>query len=332
MLTMEAFRKAAVDLDGITVRTPLLYAPFFSDMTGHRVYLKTENLQRTGSFKLRGAYNKLSGMSRERLRKGVITASSGNHGQAVAFAARLKDAPCTVVMPVDAVPAKVEATRGHGAEILMHGTYPGERKELALRLASERGLTYIDSTDDEAVMAGQGTLALEIMEDIPTMAVVITPVGGGGLASGVSTALKMIEPRVRVIAAEPERSCSMCRSVEAGEPVEVEVSTMADGLRCRKPGRLPFTYIRDNVDEFALVSEEAIARALVMCLDKMKLLVEPSGAVSLAALLGGAVPGAGRNVAVILSGGNADAGLVARLLRNYATPEAGVEKEELCEP
>ncbi|MFS8570238.1 MAG: threonine/serine dehydratase [Thermaerobacter sp.] len=297
--------------------TPLQASRTFSRMTGWQVWLKPENLQRTGSFKARGALNAVlrlaegegetGGPQAPSRRRGVITASSGNHGQAVAFAAASAGLPATVVVPEQASPAKVAAMEGYGARVVRHGRFPDERKAHARRLAREEGLHYIDSTDDPDVIAGQGTVAVEVLEDLPDVAALVVPVGGGGLISGVAAAVKGMRPGVRVIGVEPVGSAAMHASLQAGRPVTLDqVDSVADGLWCRRPGDLCFAHVRRFVDDIVRVDEAEILAAMALLAERAKLVVEPSGAVSLAAGLARRLPGvaAGRPVAFVLTGGN----------------------------
>ncbi|MFO7942228.1 MAG: threonine/serine dehydratase [Bacillota bacterium] len=306
MPNLESFKSAAEDLKQVLNPTLLQYSRTFSNFTGHEVWVKPENLQKTGSFKIRGAYTKMARMSDEDRARGVITASSGNHGAAVAYAAAQLDVPCTVVMPEDAPASKMNAVDAYGGKILQHGRFSNERKERARELAEENGLTYVDSTEDEDIISGQGTCSVEIIEEMPDVDVIMAPIGGGGLMSGVSTAAKLLRPEVQVIGVEPCGSRCMHASLEAGEPVSVEIDTIADGLRTPKPGPITFDYCSRFVDGIHLVSEEEITDATILGAERLKLLIEPSGAVSLAGLLSGAVGGSGMKVAVILTGGNVD--------------------------
>ncbi|MFP4200001.1 MAG: threonine/serine dehydratase [Clostridia bacterium] len=306
MPDLESFKSAAEDLRGVLNPTSLQYSRTFSNFSGHEVWVKPENLQKTGSFKIRGAYTKMARMGEEDRACGVITASSGNHGAAVAYAAAQLQVPCTVVMPEDAPASKMNAVAAYGGEISQHGRFSNERKERAREIAEERGLTYVDSTEDEDIIAGQGTCSVEIIDEMPDVDVIMAPIGGGGLMSGVSTAAKLMRPDVQVIGVEPRGSRCMHASLEAGEPVTVDIDTIADGLRTPKPGPITFDYCNRFVDRIHLVSEEEITDATILGAERLKLLIEPSGAVSLAGLLSGAVEGVGKKVAVILTGGNVD--------------------------
>lgn len=314
MLNREDFHRARERLRGVTQPTPLQYSATFSRYTGHRVYLKPENLQKTGAFKVRGAYNRLLQLSDAEGELGVVTASSGNHAGALAYAASRLGVAALVVMPVDASRSKMRAVRGYGADIIQHGLYADERKQKARELAEERGLVYIDPTDDEGILEGHGTCALEIIEELPEVDVIVGPIGGGGMMAGVSRAARCEREDIVLVGVEPIGSCCMYESVRAGEPVEVDVDTIADGLRTRRPGMTPFTYIRDHVDVFHQVSEAVITDTVLLLLERAKLLVEPSGAVSMAGVLDGAVDGGGRNVVVILTGGNMDMTTLNRLI------------------
>ncbi|MFO8061143.1 MAG: threonine/serine dehydratase [Bacillota bacterium] len=325
MLKREDFLDARDALRGVTEPTPLQYSATFSRYTGHRIWVKPENLQKVGAFKTRGAYNRLRRMTPAQRERGVITGSSGNHAAALAWAASQFDARCIAVMPEDAPESKQRAVRGYGAEITLHGRYSDERKRLAREMARELDMTYVDSTDDEDIMAGQGTCALEIIEEMPDVDVIVGPIGGGGLLAGVSRVVALVRPGVSVIGVEPEGSCSMYQSVRAGRPVSVQIDTVADGLRIPRPGELPFSYVSRHVDSFHQVSEDQITDSLLLILERMKLLTEPSGAVSLAGVLDGAVPDEGKRVVAILSGGNVDSRFLGDLIRRGLQIDWGPE-------
>lgn len=312
-VTLDELKEARSRIGGLVRETPLLECPFLSELAARPVFLKPENLQLTGSFKIRGGANHvlaLEGVG------GVVTASSGNHGQAVAYAAREAGLPCTVVVPEDAVKNKVEAIQRWGAAVMRHGTLSSERKDKARALAREERLSFIDSTDDLLVIAGQGTLALEILEQLPEVETIVTPIGGGGLISGISAAAKLQRPETRVVGVEPEGSAAMYRSVEAGRRVTLEeVSTVADGLRTSRPGPLTFAHVTAFVDEILLADEGDIIPLMLEFLEKSKLMVEPSGVVGATAAARGLVPGSGPLV-VVLSGGNVDLGFVADCIRD----------------
>jgi threo-3-hydroxy-L-aspartate ammonia-lyase len=301
-------RAAAARLDGVANRTPVLTSRTLDERLGASLFLKAENFQRVGAFKFRGAYNAVS-----QLPPGtpVATASSGNHAQAVSLAARLLGTTATILMPEDAPPSKRAATEGYGAEVIEFDRYTADREALLEQLAAERGLHMVHAYDDERVIAGQGTVGLELAADVPDLDAVVIPVGGGGLISGCATALPA---GVRIVGVEPEASDDVARSMAAGERVTVEVGrTIADGQQLPTPGRLTWPIIERRVDEVVTVSDPEVVTALRFLLERMKVLAEPSGATALAALLAGKAKARGR-VGVVLSGGNVDPARLASLL------------------
>ncbi|MCL6516298.1 threonine/serine dehydratase [Alicyclobacillus sp.] len=318
-VTYEDIQAAARRIQPYVVRTPLLHAENLSRRLGADVYLKCENLQRTGAFKARGALNMvLSLMASANPPKGVITASSGNHGQAVAYAASLVGVPCTVVVPKTVLPVKERAIQAYGARVIRCGTMSSQRIERAQELAQQEDLAFVPPYDHPWVAAGQGTAGLEIALDLPTVRTVYVPVGGGGLISGVATALKSAVPGVRVIGVEPELANDTHLSLRAGHPVDIgETRTIADGLRTNHPGHYTFPIVQRNVDDIDLVSEGAIRQAVIELLGANKLLVEPSGATSVAAALAAAERGEAPEgpVVCVLSGGNMELGMLAEWLR-----------------
>jgi threonine dehydratase len=298
---------AARALEGVAVRTPLLPAPWLSDRIGAEVRLKCENLQRAGAFKVRGAYTALARMPAAARERGVIAFSSGNHAQGVALAAKLFGVRAVVVMPTTAPPVKVEGARRLGAEIILEGTTSVERQRRAEAEAAERGLTIVPAFDDPDIIAGQGTVGVEISEQWPDVEAVLVPVGGGGLVSGIAAWLRHALPTVRIIGVEPENAPAMALSVNAGEPVTIQSRpTVADGLMPVRPGDLNFAHVRAFVDDVVLVSDDAIVEASRLLLAQSKLVVEFSGAATVAALLSGAWQPAGRRTVTVLSGGNMD--------------------------
>ncbi|WP_203530660.1 threonine ammonia-lyase [Thermaerobacter sp. PB12/4term] len=311
---LAAIQEAARTIAGFVHRTPLLGSAAFSELAGADVFLKLENLQKTGSFKVRGAFNRLSRLDAAARARGVICASAGNHAQGVALAGSRLGIPVTVVMPETAPTTKVVATRGYGAEVILHGEGYDGAYDLACRLAEERGLTFIHAFDDPLVVAGQGTVGLEILEDLPDVDTVVVPVGGGGLIAGIAIALKARRPGVRVVGVQPQEAPALARAYVTGrlEPVE-RARTIADGLAVKTPREMTFRLIRRYVDGMVTVSEEEIARAILLLLERAKLVVEGAGAAALAALLSGKIPEAGR-VAVVVSGGNIDVNLLARII------------------
>jgi len=315
MIELEDVRAAAERLHGVAHRTPVLTSRTLDGLTGARVHLKAECFQRGGAFKFRGAYNKISSLSEDELRRGVLAYSSGNHAQAVAIASEMLGSRATIVMPNDAPEAKVEATRGYGAEIVRYDRFTESREEIGAALAVECGLALVKPYDDPLVMAGQGTTALELLEDVPELDVLVTPVGGGGLAAGCATAVKTLRPGARVVGVEPEAGDDTARSLAAGKRVAVGVPrTIADGLQAPEPGELTFEVNRRRVDEVVTVSDAEIVDAMAFLFDRMKLVVEPSGAVGIAALLTGRIDARDRTVGVVISGGNVGAARFAELI------------------
>ncbi len=319
VIGLEDVRAAAERLRGVAHVTPVLTSHTLDDRVGARVFLKAECLQRAGAFKFRGAYNRISRLSPAELARGVATYSSGNHGQAVALAARLIGSRAVIVMPADAPPEKMEAARSYGAEVVTYDRYTQDREALGKDMARERGLTLVPPYDDPLVMAGQGTAGLELMEQAGPLDIILAPMGGGGLMAGSATAAKALQPSVRMIGVEPEAGDDTRRSLEAGERVKVPIPrTIADGLQVNVPGELTFEVNRRLLDEVVTVTDEEIIAAMVFLFERMKVVVEPSGAASLAALMTGKVPAGGRTVGVILSGGNVGAERFARLLASRA--------------
>jgi threo-3-hydroxy-L-aspartate ammonia-lyase len=315
-LTFERVQTAAARLSGVAHRTPLLTSATLDARCGARVFLKAELFQRGGSFKFRGAYNRLSLLDAEERARGVVAYSSGNHGGAVALAASLLGIHAVVVVPATGPPVKLAAIEGYGAEIRRYDPATEHREEVAAGLAQERSLTMIRPFDDYDIMAGQGTLGVELAEQAGELDLVLVPIGGGGLAAGVSTAVKTLLPRAAVVGVEPTGADDTRRSLRAGRRVALDtVDTIADGLRASQPGELTFEVNRRLLDDVVAVDEAAIVEAMRFCFTRLKVVVEPSGAVPLAALLTGAVPAGGRT-AVVLSGGNVDpAGFAALLSR-----------------
>jgi threonine dehydratase len=305
VIEVDDVRAAATRLNGVANRTPVFTSRTLDERTGGSVHLKAECFQRGGAFKFRGAYNKIASLPEEVRDRGVLAYSSGNHAQAVAIAARLLGTTATIVMPTDAPPAKLEATRGYGAEIVSYDRWTDDREEIGRRLASERGVELVRPYDDPLVMAGQGTVALELLEDVPELDVLVVPVGGGGLIAGCATAAKALRPEIRVVGVEPDAGDDTRRSLASGARVRVEVPrTIADGLQTTEPGELTFEVNRALVDEVVTVSDEEILEAMAFLFDRAKLVTEPSGAVGVAALLVGRVAAPGARVGVVISGGN----------------------------
>jgi threonine dehydratase len=313
-------RHAAAAGAGVIRETPVLSSRTLGERCGGTVALKTENLQRTGSFKLRGALAKIAALG-EHCATGVVTGSAGNHAQAVAYAARARGVPCEVFMPETAPIAKVEAANGLGARVSFAGVSVDECLAAARERAAESGLAFVHPFDDPDVIAGQGTLGLELLAQIDDLALVIVPVGGGGLASGVAIALKSERPEIRVVGVQVESCAAFPASLAAGRPIAVQSSvTIADGIAVKRPGELTLDLMARWVDDMVVVSEDEVAEAMVFLLERAKLVVEGAGAVGVAALLGGRVAGARTGTtAAILSGGNVDAGLLAQVARRHET-------------
>ena len=303
-------------LRGQIGETPMLHSRTFSAMSGAEVYLKAENLQRAGSFKIRGAINKIARLSDAERARGVITASAGNHAQGVAIAAQSVGIPCTIVMPDNAPLAKVMATQGYGAQVVLQGATYDDAYAHARDIQSQTGATFIPAFDDADIIAGQGTLGLEMIEAVPDADVIIVPVGGGGLISGIAIAAKSLHPDVQIIGVQASGADSAKRSLDAGEIVPVhKVSTIADGISTKRPGDLNFAIMRDYVDQIVTVDDVATSGAILLLLERCKLLVEGAGAVGIAALLKpGLLDLVGKRVVVVLSGGNIDMNMVGRFI------------------
>src|SRR5579875_1387531 len=312
-VTLSEIQDAANRLAGVAYRTPLLPAMTFQVPGDNQLWLKAENLQRTGSFKFRGAYNAVSGLSPEERARGVITYSSGNHGQAVAAAAALVGIPAVIVVPENAVPIKVEAIRRWGAEIVCAGTTSLDRENRAHELVAERGYVVIPPFDDRRIIAGQGTAGLEIAADLPEVDAVVVQVGGGGLMSGVATAVKALKPSTRIIGVEPAGAADAKGSLTQDRLVTWDrIDTVADGLRTSRIGELNFATMRELVDDIVTVEEDEILAAVGELARETKLVVEPSGAVATAALLNDRTGLRGARVVALISVGNVDPHLLAQ--------------------
>ncbi|MDX6284338.1 MAG: threo-3-hydroxy-L-aspartate ammonia-lyase [Kribbellaceae bacterium] len=304
-LTLGDVRAAAGRIEGFAHRTPVLTSRTLNERVGAEVFLKAENFQRIGAFKFRGAFNAISRLSPKQLASGVAAYSSGNHAQAVALAARLAGTTAVILMPKDAPPTKMAATRGYGAEVVTYDRYGQDRAALARQLSEERGLTLIPPYDHYDVMAGQGTVALELIEEVGPLGALLVPIGGGGLIAGCATAATELSPGIRVIGVEPAAGDDTARSLAAGERVEIEVPrTIADGQAISTPGELTFPVVQRLVDSVALVSDDEIRAAMTFLFERLKVVVEPSGACALAALLAGRIKNVPERVGVVVSGGN----------------------------
>ncbi|MBT9253326.1 MAG: threonine ammonia-lyase [Brockia lithotrophica] len=315
---------ARTRLAGVVHRTPFKSSRTLSERFGASVYLKLENLQRTGSYKIRGAYNKLATLPEPQRARGVIAASAGNHAQGVAWSARTFGVPCIIVMPETAPLAKIQATESYGARVVLHGKGYDDAYEHALRLAEREGYTFVHAFDDPAVIAGQGTVAVEMWEDVKDLDLVLVPVGGGGLISGIAVALKFLRPDVRVVGVQAQGAPALALSFRAGRRIVLsDVHTIADGIAVRAPGEITFPLIRALVDDFVVVREADIVRAISFALEREKLLLEGAGAVTLAALLAAAdaLDVRGKAVGLVLSGGNIDLSRLSTLLARAAQDE-----------
>lgn len=305
MLTLEAFEEASEKVREVTLETKLVESPYFSQQCGNRVWLKPENMQRTGAYKVRGAYYKISTLSPEELGRGIITASAGNHAQGVAFAATRAGARSVVVMPTTTPLIKVERTKGYGAEVVLFGDVYDEACEHALELAERDGLTFIHPFNDPTVATGQGTIAMEVVRELPLVDTILVPVGGGGLACGVATFAKLYNPKIRVVGVEPEGAACLTAALEAGAPVKLpSASTIADGTAVLECGDLVFPYLRDNLDDVITVPDEELIVAFLDMVENHKMVVENSGLLTVAALRH--LPAENKRVVSILSGGNMD--------------------------
>ena len=304
-LSLKSFEEAAEKVKEATLPTNLVYSEYFSSQTGNRVYLKPENMQYTGAYKVRGAYYKISTMSEEARQKGLITASAGNHAQGVAFAAKKYGVKATVVMPTTTPLIKVNRTKGYGAEVILYGNVYDEACEYAMKLAKEKGLTFVHPFDDLDVATGQGSIAMEIIKELPTVDYILVPVGGGGLATGVSTLAKLLNPNIKVIGVEPAGANCLQASIKAGKVTTLPtVSTIADGTAVKTPGSKVFPYLQKNLDDIITVPDEDLIVSFLDMVENHKMIVENSGLLTVAALKQLKVKD--KKIVSILSGGNMD--------------------------
>ncbi len=305
MLTLEKFEEASEKVKEVVLPTNLIYSEYFSAQTGNKVYLKPENMQYTGAYKVRGAYYKISTLSEEERKKGLITASAGNHAQGVAYAAKIYGVPATIVMPTTTPLIKVNRTKSYGAEVVLYGNVYDEACQYALKLAKEKGLTFVHPFNDETVATGQGTIAMEIFKELPTVDIILVPIGGGGLAAGVSTLAKLLNPNIKVIGVEPAGASCMKASLEKGEVVTLpEVNTIADGTAVKTPGDIVFPYIQKNIDDIIQIEDQELIVNFLDIMENHKMLVENSGLLTVAALKH--LDCKNKKVVSILSGGNMD--------------------------
>ena len=305
MLTLEAFEEASAKVREATEETKLIYSPHFSEHTGNKVYFKPENMQRTGAYKVRGAYYKISTLTDEERSRGLITASAGNHAQGVAFAASRYGVKAKIVMPVTTPLIKIERTKHYGGEVILHGNVYDESAEYAAKLAEEEGYTFVHPFNDPAVATGQGSIMMEIIQELPLVDIVLVPIGGGGLATGVSTLAKLLNPHIKVIGVEPAGAACMKASLEAGHVVKLpHVSTIADGTAVQEPGDKIFPYIQQNIDEIITIEDDELIACFLDMVENHKMVVENSGLLTVAAL--NHLPAEDKKVVAILSGGNMD--------------------------
>ncbi len=314
-VSLEEIKLAEQRIRGDIYFSPCQHSAELSEMTGQQVYLKLDNLQRTGAFKERGALNKILTLTEEEKLRGVIAASAGNHGQAVAYHATKRGISAQIVMPLMTPLVKTSATRGFGAKVILHGANYEEAYSEALRLCKEEGLTFLHPFDDVAVINGQGTIGLELLQQVPELEAVVVPIGGGGLIGGVACAIKETNPNIRVVGVQTERLPSMLRAAERGEPVTMPANaTIADGIAVRRAGELTLPLVERFVDEMVTVDEEEIANAILVLLEQEKTLAEGAGAVALAALLQKKTSLRDVNTAVLVCGGNIDVSLLAKII------------------
>ena len=329
-LNLEAIRSARRRIDGAVYLSPCPFSPTISELGGLPVYLKLENLQRTGSFKERGALNKILTLSDEEKRRGVIAASAGNHAQGVAFHAKNNGIAATIVMPVMTPLVKVNATKGYGAHVILHGEGYDEAYEEACRVARAQGLTFVHPFDDEAVIAGQGTIGLELLEQVPDLEAVVVPIGGGGLISGIACALKESHPRLRVIGVQPARMPSMLEGMKQHKPVTIPLQpTIADGIAVRRTGERTLPLVEKYVDDVVAVEEEEIASGILTLLEREKMLAEGAGAAAVAALLHRKAKLKNKKTVALVCGGNIDVTLLSRIIQRGLVKDARLVRMQI---
>ena len=314
-MTLDAFKSARSVLQGVLRSTHLIHSPYLSKLCGNNVYLKPENMQVTGAYKIRGAYYKISTLSEEEKARGLITASAGNHAQGVAYAATAAGVKATIVMPTTTPLVKVNNTKDYGGNVILHGEVFDDAAELAAQLAEEQGLTYVHPFNDPVLATGQGTIAYEIFQDLPDVDTILIPVGGGGLAAGVSTLSKLLNPSVEVIGVEPTGAASMKASLEAGQVVTLPTaSTIADGVAVKTPGDKVFPYVQKNVDRVLSLEDDELVEAFLDVMERHKMVVENAGLLTVAALRH--LKPEGKNVVCVLSGGNMDVITMSSLVQH----------------
>ena len=315
MLTLNEFKAARSVLSGVILNTNLIYSPALSKSTGNNIYIKPENMQVTGAYKIRGAYYKISTLSEEERARGLITASAGNHAQGVAYAAQAAGVKATIVMPTTTPLVKVNNTKDYGAEVILHGETFDDAAALCAKLAEERQLTYVHPFNDPAIATGQGTISYEIFQDLPDVDIILVPIGGGGLATGVSTLAKLLNPNVTVIGVEPAGAASMKASLEAGHVVTLPtINTIADGVAVKTPGDKIFPYIQKNIDDIITIHDDELVDAFLDMMERHKMIVENAGLLPIAALHH--LNCKGKNIVPVLSGGNMDVITVSSLVQH----------------
>lgn len=314
-VTFDMIKEAAETIKGSVKRTQIIECPTMEKLTGNKVFFKLENLQKTGSFKVRGALNKIMHLTEEEKARGVIASSAGNHAQGVALGATNLGIKSTIVMPGTAPLSKVMATRGYGAEVVQVGTVYDDAYKKACEIQAETGATFLHPFDDPYVIAGQGTIGMEIIEDLEDVDMVIVPIGGGGIASGIAKAVKSLKPSVKMVGVEAENAASMLEAVKQGCPCTIKTTpTIADGIAVARAGQLTYEMIKDYVDEIVTVSEDDIARAILFLMEKGKVVAEGAGATPVAALLAGKIKEQGQNICCVISGGNSDINMIERII------------------
>nr|WP_231514809.1 threonine ammonia-lyase [Oceanobacillus salinisoli] len=302
-------------MKGIVHQTTLDYSRTFSDQVDNEVFLKLENLQKTGSFKVRGSYNKLISLKKDELQNGVVAASAGNHAQGVAYASTMLGIPCTIVMPTGAPLSKVQATKEYGAKVILHGNVFDEALDYALDLKNKTGAAFIHAFDDDDIITGQGTVGIEIIDQLPDVDAIVCPIGGGGLIAGIAAAVKEKNPSIQVYGVEASACPSMVESLKEDQLITVDSSpTMADGIAVKRPGQHNFQLVKQYVDDIFTVDEMEMAQSMLMLLERNKLLVEGSGAASLAAMLSQKLPIKNKKIVAVISGGNVDVSFISRII------------------
>jgi threonine dehydratase len=323
-MTLDKFEQAYEIVQKVILPTKLVYSDYFSDLTGNKVYFKPENMQKTGAYKIRGAYYKISTLTDEERSKGLITASAGNHAQGVAYAAKAYNCKAIIVMPTTTPLMKVNRTKAYGAEVILYGDVYDEACNYALKLAEEEGYTFIHPFDDLDVATGQGSIAMEIIKELPTVDIILVPIGGGGLATGVSTLVKLLNPNIKVIGIEPEGANCMEASLKAGEVVTLPtVDTIADGTAVKTPGSKIFPYIKENIDGIITIPDHELIGAFLDMLENHKMLAENSGLLTVAALKH--LDCKDKKIVSIISGGNMDVITFASLVQHGL-----IERERIC--